>query len=168
MSSKEHLGAVFSDRARAEDAVAELRRRGLSDDRLGVAVHGVESRVFEERTETEVAHGMERGIATGAPLGAIAGMSVLALVVPGVGTLGVGGVLAAGAITGAVAGTYIGALLGLASEDHVLREEWDWDQLPLEPGQVLVVVADHDRPDDVMAILRRNGGDVVATPHHVT
>jgi len=77
------LGAVFDDRATAEAAVEDLRRSGLVDIHLGVAVHQPDTYVFEKEAEREMAHGFERGIAIGAPIGAIAGMTVRALTVPG-------------------------------------------------------------------------------------
>lgn len=134
------LGAIFEDRAIAEAAVEDLRRSGLADEHLGVAVHGSDAYVFEEDVEAKTAHGLERGVAIGAPIGAIAGMTVLALIVPGVGTIGVAGILAAGGVTGALAGGFWGAYLGIKAEEHIMEEEWDWERTPLQPGQVMVVV----------------------------
>lgn len=168
MTTEQHLAAVFADQPAAEAAVEELRRMGLSDQHLGLAVHVREGYVFEEDVEADLIHGVEKGIAAGAPIGAVAGMTVLSLVLPGVGTLGVGGILAAGGLSGALAGTFVGGYLGLSSEEHVLDEEWDWERVPLEPGQLLVVVSGHDHPDQVAAILCRHGGDLVEKPAHVT
>lgn len=164
MAADTQLGAVFVDHAAAEAAVEELRSRGLGDEHLGIAVHAPDGYVFEQVTETEVVHGVEKGIAIGAPLGAAAGMTVLALIVPGVGTLGVGGILAAGGLSGALAGTYLGALLGLAAEDHVVDDEREWERIPLQPGEMLVVVSGHDHPDEVAEILRSHGGRLAAKP----
>jgi hypothetical protein len=161
------LGAIFDDRAIAEAAVEDLRRSGLADEHLGVAVHGSDSYVFEEDVEAETVHGMERGIAIGAPIGAIAGITVLALIVPGVGTLGVAGILAAGGVTGALAGGFWGAYLGLKAEEHVTEEEWDWERTRLQPGQVMVVVDQHGHPDDVKRILERHGGRIITKPQHL-
>ncbi len=88
--------------------------------------------------------------------------------VSGAGALGVGGILAVGGVTGALGGTYLGAFLGLAAEDHVLEDEWDWDRVPLQPGQVLVVVAGHGHPDTVSDCLERHGGHIVIKPPHVS
>ncbi|HSJ83148.1 MAG TPA: hypothetical protein VLA91_04955 [Acidimicrobiia bacterium] len=160
------LGAIFGERAMAEAAVEDLRRSGLAEEHLGVAVSGSDIYVFEEDVEAETAHGMGRGIAIGAPIGAIAGMTALALVVPGVGTLGVAGILAAGGVTGALAGGFWGAYLGLRSEEHIREEEWDWERIPLQSGQVMVVVDQHGHPDDVERILERHGGQIIAKPRH--
>jgi hypothetical protein len=160
------LGAIFEDRTIAEAAVEDLRRSGLADEHLGVAVHGSDSYVFEENVEAEKARGMERGVAIGAPIGAIAGMTALALIVPGVGTLGVAGILAAGGATGALAGGFWGAYLGLKAEEHMMEDEWDWERTTLQPGQVLVVVDQHGFPDEVRRILERHGGRLLAKPQH--
>jgi hypothetical protein len=161
------IGGVFEDRERAEAAVEDLRRLDLADEHLGVAVHEGQTLAFEKDVETEVAHGMQRGITLGAPIGALAGMTVLAVVVPGVGMLGLGGILATGAATGALAGGFWGAYLGLSASTHVLEEEWDWERLALEPGHVVVVVDQHGHPDDVTEVLRRHGARIVSRPKHI-
>jgi hypothetical protein len=94
-------------------------------------------------------------------------MTLLAVLVPGLGTLGVGGLLAAGAATGALAGGFWGAYLGLTAEEDLLEEEWDWERTPLEEGQVLVVVSGHGHTGQVADILRHAGGRLVGKPPHV-
>jgi hypothetical protein len=167
MATEEHVGAIFAEQPAAESAVGELRRFGLADEHLGIAIHHSQGYVFEEDIEAEVAHGMEKGIAIGAPIGAVAGMTLLAVLVPGLGTLGVGGLLAAGAATGALAGGFWGAYLGLTAEEDLLEEEWDWERTPLEEGQVLVVVSGHGHTGQVADILRHAGGRLVGKPPHV-
>ena len=167
MSIEQQFGAVFVDRVTAETAVEDLRRLGLADEHLGIAVYESDSYVFEEDADADVARGIEKGIVIGAPIGAVAGMTILALVIPGVGILGVGGILAAGGISGALAGTFLGAFLGLAAEEHVLDEEWDWERVPLQTGQVLVVVAGHGHPEEVADVLQRHGGHLMAKPPHL-
>lgn len=165
MPVERHLGAVFDDRTSAESAVEALLAAGLAEEHLGIAVHHPdESVVFDEDVDHDVAAGMETGIAVGAPLGAIGGMAFLALAVPGVGTIGVAGALAAGAVVGGLAGTVIGAFLGLEAEEPLLDEEWHWERVTLEPGEVLVVVAGHGHPVDVADILVDHGGRLVSRP----
>ena len=119
-----------------------------------------------ENVEAETVHGMERGIAIGAPIGAIAGMTVLALIVPGVGTLGVGGILA-GAATGALAGGFWGAYLGVKTEERIADEEWDWERIRLGEGEVMVIVDQHGHPDDVTRIMKRHRGRLVVKPSQI-
>jgi hypothetical protein len=161
------LGAIFDDRTIAEAAVEDLRNSGLADEHLGVAVHGTDTYAFEQDVEAETIQGLERGAAIGAPIGAIAGMTALALIVPGVGTIGVAGILAAGGVTGALAGGFWGAYLGIKAEEHIMEEEWDWERIPLQPGQVMVVVDQHGYPDEVRRILERRGGRIITKPIHL-
>lgn len=161
------IGAVFAGRSEAEAAVEDLRRSGLADEHLGVAVHEPGDIVFEEDFEEEMTHKLEMGIAVGAPIGAIAGMTVLALIAPGIGTLGVGGILAAGAATGALAGGFWGAYLGVKSEELAEEDMWDWERVRLQEGEVIVVADQHGHPDDVQRILKSHGGRLVAKPGHI-
>lgn len=161
------LGAIFAEHSDAEAAVEDLRRLGLVDEHLGVAVRQPEGYVFEREGETEVAHGVGKGIALGAPIGAVAGMIVLALAGPGAAAVGLGGLLATGAVTGATAGGFWGAYLGLSAEKHVLEEERDWERTDLRPGEVLVVVCQHGDPDQFREVIARHGGRVVSKPAHI-
>lgn len=164
MAWDRHIGAVFADRSAAEGAVDALRAAGLAEEHLGAALRHDEDLVFDEDVEREVAVGVETGVVIGAPLGAIGGMALLAVVVPGIGTIGLAGVLAAGAAVGGLAGTFLGALLGLETEERLLDEEWHWERVDLEPGEVLVVVGGHGHPVDVADVLVDHGGRLVARP----
>lgn len=161
------MGAIFADHSDAEAAVEDLRRLGLVDEHLGVAVRQPAGYVFERESETEVAHGMGKGISLGAPIGAVAGMTVMALLAPGVAAVGLGGLLATGAVTGGVAGGFWGAYLGLSAEEHVLEEQWDWERTDLRPGEVLVVVCQHGDPDQVREVFDRHDGRLVSKPAHI-
>ncbi len=65
MSIEQHLGAIFDDPATAESAVEDLRRLGLSEEHLGVAVYHSDSYMFETDADAEVTHGLEKGIDMG-------------------------------------------------------------------------------------------------------
>lgn len=165
MSHDPQIGGIFPDRASAEQAVADLRRAGLADEHLGIAVHG-DRFVFEDEAEAEIAGGIERGAALGVPLGALAGMTLMSLAAPAVGPVALGGILAAGAATGALAGGFWGAYLGLTSEAQVLEDEWDWERIELAPEEVLVVADQHGAPDLVRNTFLGHGGDLVEKPTH--
>lgn len=157
-------GAVFGDRDAAEAAVDDLIRSGLADQHLGVAMKEPTERVFEEDLEAGMSRSLRRGIAIGGPIGAIAGMTLLAVLVPGVGTLGAAGILAAGGATGALAGGFWGAYLGVKSEEEVMEAEWEWERSPLREGETLVVVDQHGHPEEVTRILTAHGGRIVQSP----
>jgi hypothetical protein len=80
--------AVVADRAQAEAAMAELRALGLRHDDLGVLVPDPAHHHLLDNSTKEALTGVEKGIAFGVPLGAPAGMGLAALVVPGIGVLG--------------------------------------------------------------------------------
>lgn len=162
-----HVGAIFADRRSAEEAVDRLRDLGLADHHLGVAVRRPESHVFEEDLGAEVVHGVERGVAIGAPIGALAGVTLLSALSPGTAAFGVGGILVAGGVAGAFIGTYLGGFLGFASEGPDIEERSDWERVELDPNEVLVVVAGHRHPDEVENVLAASGGRLIPKPTHV-
>ena len=79
----EHVVAVFPDRDQAAAAVAELQDLGLGSDHLGVAVDGTDQVVFERDEEAVLG----KRLAKGASLGALAGLALTALVIPGLAPL---------------------------------------------------------------------------------
>lgn len=168
MRHEPHIGAVFAERSDAEAAVEELRELGLGNEHLGLAVHGPDTVVFEEDLEREVGRGIEHGVAVGAPVGAIAGITLLGVASALFPGLSLGGLLAAGAVTGGLAGGFWGAYLGLTTEVPEVEREFDWERVPLEQGEVLVVVCEHGDPDDVRETFARYGGRLVQKPAAIT
>lgn len=173
---------VFDDEPYAEEAIAELQKRGFSPEDLSVIM---KDRTIDAGTEMRkdvgggVAKGTTSGIATGAVVGGIAGLlvGIGAFAIPGVGAFLVGGPLAAalgltgaaastvtGAATGAVAGGLIGALmgLGLTKEEAAAYEE------RIKAGALLMAVpALAEQEEEVVRILERfNATDItsVAVP----
>jgi len=157
----DHIAAVFADRPSAEAAVDSLRSLGFGSERLGVAVHEKEPVDFEHDADAELERDVELGMLAGAPLGALGGITIAALAATGVGVLGVGGVLAVGAASafwGVMLGGYLGAARGTRSWD----EHQDFTYTALKPGEVLVVVCSHGRPDEVRAAMTDAGGRLVS------
>jgi hypothetical protein len=156
----DHIAAVFPDRASAELAVAELRRRGLGSEHLGVAIHNGDAVAFEHDSGVEMMHDAEIGVAAGAPLGALAGLALVALSATGIGAVSVGGILALASASGMLGGV-LGGYLGIATGSG----DWDADQeahyAHLQPGEVLVVACGHDRVDEVTTTLLDSGGRLV-------
>lgn len=156
----DHRAAVFPDRASAEFAIAELRRRGLGSEHLGVAVRHGEAVAFEHESGVEMMHDAEIGVAAGASLGALAGLALVALSASGIGAVSVGGILALAGSSGMLGGV-LGGYLGIAAGSG----EWDDDQQAqyahLEPGEVLVVACVHGRVEEVTATLTDSGGQLI-------
>lgn len=159
----EHIGAVFSTQEGATAAIGALREQGLGSDHLGVVIREPGEYKFEEDVEEDTKRDTLAGLGLGASVGAIAGLTVAALAVPGLGTIGVGGVLALGAASG-FGGAAIGGLLGFDSDETEREEEEPWEALQLPPGAILVVACTHERPESVREILERGGGQVMTVP----
>jgi hypothetical protein len=156
----DHIAAVFADRETAEGAVADLRQLGLGSDRLGLAIREGADRAFERDAETDVLHDTEAGMAAGAVLGYLAGLSIAAVaLVPG-GVIGLGGILALG-VPGGLGGAMIGGFLGEAVAERSFGEREELLDVPLEPGQVLVAACSHGHADAVMEVLQRHGGQLL-------
>lgn len=159
----DHLVAVFPDRAAAEAAVDELRQLGLGSDHLGVAVHGPSQLAFEHDSEVDVGHDIELGAGAGAVTGALASFALFGVLVPVVGPVGVGGLLAVGAASG-FGGAMLGGYIGVAAEDRALTAHECIARTRLQPDEVLVAVCSHGHPGEVRGVLQRHGGELRSAP----
>lgn len=150
----DHIAAVFADRAHAETAVDEMRALGLGSEHLGVAVRGTDPIAFEHDEQTDLVHDLEVGAAAGTPIGALAGLALVAVAVPGIA---VGGILALGgasALWGLLMGSYVGVAVGAAGwTTHETFED-----VAREPGEVMVVVCSHGHANTVNEVMPRCGG----------
>jgi hypothetical protein len=152
MSTPTHTTAigVFEKAGQAQQAVDALRDAGFADDQIGFVVR-------HEATESE---GAGEGAATGAVTGGVVGGllgAAAALLLPGIGPVLAGGVLAAtlgGAALGATTGGLIGALAGMGVPEEEARYYWQ----EFETGRTIVTVEAGERYADAMTILRRYGG----------
>jgi hypothetical protein len=145
---------VFHDRASADRALAELRRLGFADDRLGVVVRDEPPATATSESEWEI--GATTGAVAGGATGTLLGIAVAAGLIPGVGPVIAGGLLGgllASAATGAVAGSVLGALIGLG----VPEEEAAYYSDEFAAGRTLVTVRADDRAAEVHGVLRRFG-----------
>ncbi len=160
---------VFRDTHAAEQAITQLRENGVADKNISFAFINKEGKT-ETQTATgeHVASGAASGIGTGAIIGAIAGLAVANGILPGLGTIFVGGALAtslgltgaaattaAGAITGAAAGGVIGAFTGLGMKDEDARRYEE----RVKNGDV-VVIAHTDDPD-AKTVMEQHGAEDV-------
>jgi hypothetical protein len=148
---------VFPDRARAEQAVDELRRAGFRMDQVGfVARNG--TGLITDATETEVRaeSGAAAGAVTGGLLGALLG-GVAALSIPGIGPVLAAGLLA-GVLSGTAAGAWGGGLLGALVGLALPEEEARHYQEEVRAGRTLVTVEAGDRYVEAVDILSRCGG----------
>jgi hypothetical protein len=170
--------ALFEERLEAEDAIRDLKNAGFTNDQIGVAtqdrVGAIETRRDKgtlspsdtedpgkiiDGTATGLAEGAAAGALTGGVIGGLVGL-ISALLIPGVGPLVVGGVLASSLLgmgVGAATGGLIGALVGMG----VPEEDAKYFDAGLREGRTMVTVNNtNEAPDEAISILERHGGDL--------
>ena len=152
---------MFTNRPDAEAAIRELKAAGFGDERIGVALQDAEEqRGLRERMETsgrEAAGGAAKGAVSGSLVGGLIGL-LGSLLVPGVGPIVVGGVLAStltGAGIGAATGGIIGALVALGVPEADAKH---FDE-GLRSGRTLVTVDAGARTTEALMLLDRHGMD---------
>jgi hypothetical protein len=154
---------LFNDRRHAEAAIRDLKAAGFTDEQIGVALQSTEGEahiVGDPQVGEGESHSGEyaaKGAVSGGVLGGLVGL-LGSLLVPGLGAVVVGGVLAStltGAGLGAAAGGIIGALTGMG----VSEQDAKHFDLGLRAGGTLVAVGAGNRTDQALAILQRHGID---------
>jgi hypothetical protein len=170
VAERRTVAGLFPDRASAEQAIDELKAVGFTRDQIGVALRDRTAQgVLLEDTGTQVAEeAATTGALGGGLLGGLTGLliGIGALVIPGLGPVLAGGVLAtafgvaggtavAGAGIGAAAGGLLGALAGLGIPEAKAR----YFETGFRTGGVLVTVEAGARILEAMAILDRHGAD---------
>jgi hypothetical protein len=165
--------ALFEERAEAEDAIRDLKNAGFTNEQIGVAtqdrveagearseggaVDDEAGRIVEE-TVSGLAEGAAAGALTGGVIGGLVGL-VSSLLIPGLGPLVVGGILAStlmGMGVGAATGGLIGALVGMG----VPEEDAKYFDAGLREGRTLVTVKDTVGTSEALGILERHGADL--------
>jgi hypothetical protein len=149
---------VFADRERAARAVAELESSGFTPQQVGFIVPREEQ--FEGNTgvgdsDTAVEAETSRGAATGAVVGGLIGAAA-ALLIPGLGPVAAGGILAA-ALTGAGVGAVTGGLVGALTNLGLSEAEASQYEREFRAGRALVTVRADGRQAAARDILRRHG-----------
>ena len=157
-NTRKHYVGVFDERSDAELAAQDLRTKGFKDDQIGYAWRDEAGKTHTEGNKSGqmAASGAGTGVVLGGLIGAAA-----ALLIPGIGPVVSGGLLATalaggatGAVTGAVAGGISGALLGLG----IPEEEAKYYDQQVRDGRTLMTVRADDRYSDASDIVRRRNG----------
>jgi hypothetical protein len=158
---------VFDDRMAAEQAVDRLHQAGFHEDQIGFALRGaneVAGGMITDTVGTKDGKGAVTGAVTGGMLGGVLAAAA-SLLIPGVGPVVAGGVLAAffgGAIAGTAVGGIFGALTGLGiSEDEAKLYETEF-----QSGKAIVAVRPRGRWQEAADVLVRNGGQHVHAEMH--
>lgn len=162
----------FRNQSKAEEAIRDLKAGGFTNEQIGVAT---QDRIEQKGTQAEkpkdeelgkiveeTASGMAEGASVGALTGGVVGGLVGligSLIVPGLGPVVVGGVLAStllGAGIGAATGGLIGALVGMG----VPEEEAKYFDSAFREGGTLVTVNAGDATPEALNILQRHEADL--------
>jgi hypothetical protein len=112
VTTRAHSVGVFDDRNDAELAARDLRAKGFKDDQIGYAWRDDSGKTHGEGNKS--GQMAASGAGTGVVLGGLIGAGA-ALLIPGIGPVVSGGLLAtalAGGVTGAVAGGVSGGIAG--------------------------------------------------------
>ena len=154
--------ALFARGEQAHAAIQELRQAGFAGEQIGIAMQdrdrqpqpvppSADDKAHAKTEEATV------GAITGGVLGSLVGL-ISSLLIPGLGPVLVGGVMASlvGAGVGAATGGLVATLSGFGVPEHDAR----YFDAGLRAGGALVTVNVGARLEDALAILRRHEADL--------
>ncbi|QJX00742.1 hypothetical protein [Frigoriglobus tundricola] len=151
---------VFTSRAAAERAIAELKRAGYRDDQIGLIAKDSSGNAVKKdgagTTEANICEGAAIGAAAGAVGGAAIGAGILAGVIPVIGpvlAIGTLGTVLLNAAGGAAIASIPGALVGWGVSEEDARYYED----EVKAGRYLVTV-ECGQGDDARDLLAQHGG----------
>src|SRR5262245_598047 len=149
---------LFRDRRHAEEAIRDLQASGFPDGQIGLAMQDSSPVAPSDDTGSPAAEGAVTGAVSGGVVGGLIGL-LGSLLVPGLGPIVVGGVLAS-ALTaagiGAATGGLIGALITLGVPEEAARH-FDYG---LRSGGALVTVDAGPQTGEALAIMQRHEVDL--------
>jgi hypothetical protein len=172
--TRQTVGALFSQRMDAENAINALKARGFRGDQIGIAMRDRnEQGTLVEDTGSKAAEGAATGALGGAALGGLVGflVGIGALVIPGIGPIISAGALTAafgtagattlaGAGIGAATGGIVGGLVGLGFPE----DEAKYFDTGFRKGHIIVTVNAAGRIAEAVDVLQQYGGDLGVSP----
>jgi len=166
-STGQAVVAVFEDRSAAENAVDALEQAGFSADSIGYVIRGsdaVMGGMITDAAGAKDGRGAAAGAITGGMIGGVAAAAA-SLLIPGVGLLVAGGVLAS-FFGGALAGSAIGGILGAMNGLGVSEREAQFYERQFHEGRAIVAVIAADRSPEAVGILANYGGQHIHSEAH--
>lgn len=151
--------SVYNDRIRAENAVQDLEQAGFNSEDVGFALRGADVNrggTVTDAVGTKDGTGAAVGAVTGGVVGTLLGATA-ALLIPGVGPVLAGGILAS-SLGYAAAGVAVGGILGAMTGAGLSEEEAKYYENEFNSGRAIVTVRSGDRDAMAVSILRKNGG----------
>jgi hypothetical protein len=149
---------LFRDRSHAENAIRALRQAGFREDQIGMAMpESASARAPKVDAAEEVAEGATVGALTGGVVGGLVGL-LGSLLIPGVGPILLGGVMATlwGAGIGVATGGFMGALVSMG----VPESDAAHFDAGLREGGLLVTVTTRTGVREALSILQRHEADL--------
>jgi hypothetical protein len=141
--------AVFASHEQADAAIAELRRRGVSDSHLSIVARRVDDVEVDRHPEARTGERVAKGAITGVGVGTLFGLA--ATLIPGVGPFIAAGPLATAlgatagsAAAGAIVGGTSGALAGAMARADFSKDEVAFYGPLVERGDILLTVNTDD------------------------
>jgi len=165
-SKRTTVVGVFNDASKAQEAIRALKEAGFREDEIGVISQDKTAPAAKgKKTKgSHVAEGAVAGVATGAGVGALWALGIAANILPGIGPVIAGGLLAsvlASAAGGAAVAGVVGALVGLG----IPEEEAQYYEGEFKAGRTIVTVKANGRFDEAWSILNRFGAYNKETCH---
>ena len=152
---------VFEDRSDAEAAIREMKAFGVYETDIGMIVRHANGREYSDPPAsdqgTKAVEGAAVGAAAGAGVGALWALGIAANVLPVIGPVVSGGLLAAilaSAAGGAATAGLVGALIGLG----IPEEEATFYESELKAGRTIVTVRAPDHSNEIYDIIHRHNG----------
>jgi hypothetical protein len=163
---------IFRLREEAEDAINELERLGYNPRDISIVMRDRgEAEGLADDTGASVMGGTVSGATVGGAVGALAGLLVANGVLPGLGTILIGGPIASalgltgaaatavsGATTGALAGSLIGALTSFGLSDDEAKV---YESRIADGGIMVAVPAKLGEESQVLDTLQGFGADQI-------
>jgi uncharacterized protein (TIGR02271 family) len=150
---------VFETRARADQAMAALRKAGFDDSDIGMVFRNAEGKTVKTGAadDTYAEEGAAAGAIAGAAGGALVGAGIVAGVLSPIGpvlALGTLGTILVNAAGGAAIAGIAGALIGWG----IPEEDAEFYETEVKSGRYLVTVEANGRSAEARAVLQRFGG----------
>jgi hypothetical protein len=156
LSTGRTVVGLFSQPGSAERAIRELKLSGFTADQIGVATHDRPEHP-DPPTSDNGAEAATVGALTGGVIGSLVGL-LGSLLIPGVGPILVGGVLAS--LLGAGVGAATGGVIGTLIDIGVPETDAQHFDAGLKGGGTLVTVNAGNRTKEALAILQRHEADL--------
>ena len=150
--------SLFPTRARAEAAVRDLKRAGFTDQEIGVVMQDPGKPDLHPDAGESTSHAAAVGAVSGSLLGGLVGL-LGSLLIPGLGPLLLGGVLAS-TLTGAGLGAAAGGLAKILMTLGVPESDAEHFERGLRAGGILLTVSAAHRTADAVRIIESHEADL--------